>query len=69
MAVPAGFSLLEVMIAAAIVAVGLAGVSALSLRSVIDTTGARDQTIAALAAAELDALIRMAPAGRAVLLT
>lgn len=51
------------MIAAAVLAVGLAGVSALSLRSVIDTTGARDGTTAALAAAEFDALARLAPRG------
>jgi Tfp pilus assembly protein PilV len=51
------------MIAAAVLAVGLAGLSALSLRSVIDTTDARNETTAALAAAELGALIRLVPSG------
>ena len=51
------------MIAAAVLAVGLAGLSALSLRSVVDTATARDATTAALAAAELDALVRLAPGG------
>lgn len=47
-----GFSLLEVLIAAAILSVGFSSLSLLSLLSISTTSAARDQTVASLLAAD-----------------
>lgn len=54
-----GFSLIEVLIAAAVMAVGLAGLARLSLLSVVDTAAARDRTTAVMLAAEAAAGARL----------
>ena len=56
-----GFSLLEVLIASTVFSVGLAGFAALLLTSIIGSTQARREGIAAIAAASLSEQIRMNP--------
>lgn len=59
----AGFSLLEVLIASTVFSLGLAGFVALLLTSIIGSTQARREGIAAIAAASLSEQIRLNPAG------
>ena len=54
-----GFSLLEVLIASTVFSLGLAGFAALLLSSIIGSTQARREGIAAMAAASLSEQIRM----------
>ena len=56
-----GFSLLEVLIATTVFSLGLAGFAALLLTSIIGSTQARREGIAAMAAANLSEQIRMNP--------
>jgi len=56
-----GFSLLEVLIASTVFSLGLAGFAALLLTSIIGSTQARREGIAAMAAASLSEQIRMNP--------
>lgn len=56
-----GFSLLEVLIAMTVFSLGLAGFAALLLTSIIGSTQARREGIAAMAAASLSEQIRMNP--------
>lgn len=56
-----GFSLLEVLIASTVFSLGLAGFAALLLTSIIGSTQARREGIAAIAAASLSEQIRMNP--------
>jgi len=56
-----GFSLLEVLIASTIFSLGMAGFAALLLTSIIGSTQARREGIAAMAAASLSEQIRMNP--------
>lgn len=58
-----GFSLLEVLIASTIFSLGLAGFAAMLLTSIIGSTQARREGIAAIAAASLSEQIRLNPAG------
>jgi type IV pilus assembly protein PilV len=55
-----GFSLLEVMVAATVLGFGLAGVAALALGGLSQSSESRDRTAAALLAAELGAHLRLA---------
>ena len=57
----AGFSLLEVLIAATVFCLGMAGFAALLLTSIIDSTQARREGIAVIAAASLSEQIRLNP--------
>ena len=57
----AGFSLLEVLIACTVFSLGLAGFAALLLTSIIDSTQARREGIAAIAAASLSEQILLNP--------
>ena len=56
-----GFSLLEVLVAATVFSLGLAGFSALLLASVIGSAQARREGIASMAAASLSEQIRLNP--------
>jgi len=56
-----GFSLVEVLIAMTVFSLGLAGFAALLLTSIIGSTQARREGIAAMAAASLSEQIRMNP--------
>jgi len=56
-----GFSLLEVLIATTVFSFGLAGFAALLLTSIIGSTQARRESIAAVAAASLSEQIRLNP--------
>ena len=56
-----GFSLLEVLIATTVFSLGLAGFAALLLTSIIGSTQARRESIAAVAAASLSEQIRLNP--------
>ena len=58
-----GFSLLEVLIASTVFSLGLAGLAALFLTSIIGSAQARREGIAAIAAASLAEQIRLNPAG------
>lgn len=58
----AGFSLLEVMIAGVVTALGLAGTAALLTFSLAQTSAARDVTIAGQLARQLSETIRLTPA-------
>jgi type IV pilus assembly protein PilV len=58
-----GFSLLEVLIASMVFSLGLAGFAALLLTSIIGSTQARREGIAAIAAASLSEQIRLNPTG------
>jgi type IV pilus modification protein PilV len=57
----AGFSLLEVLIASTVFSMGLAGLTALLLTSIIGSTEARRQSFASMAAASLSEQIRLNP--------
>ncbi len=57
----AGFSLLEVLVATTVFSLGLAGFAALLLNSIIGSTQARREGIAAIAAASLSEQIRLNP--------
>ena len=57
----AGFSLLEVLIASTIFSLGLAGLAALLLASILGSAEARREGIATLAAASLSEQIRLNP--------
>ena len=57
-----GFSLLEVMIAGLVSALGLAGTAALLLFSLAQTSAARDRTVAARMTADLAEIMLIAPA-------
>lgn len=57
----AGFSLLEVLVAATVFSLGMAGFAALLQTSIIDSTQARREGIAAIAAASLSEQIRLNP--------
>ncbi len=57
----AGFSLLEVLIATTVFSLGLAGFAALLLTSIIGSTQARREGIAAMAATSLAEQIRLNP--------
>lgn len=57
----AGFSLLEVLIASTVFSLGMAGFAALLLTSIINSTQARREGIAAIAAASLSEQIRLNP--------
>lgn len=54
-----GFTLIEVMVAAVVLAVGLLGVGALAVAGLRDGGETRERTAAALLAAELGARLRM----------
>lgn len=56
-----GFSLIEVMVAGAVTATGLAGVTALLMSSVINTSVAEQRTIAALQARQLADMMALTP--------
>ena len=56
-----GFSLLEVLIAATVFALGLAGLTALLLSNIIISAGARHAGVASVAAANLAEQIQMNP--------
>ena len=56
-----GFSLLEVLVATTVFSLGLAGFAALLLSSIIGSTQARREGIAAIAAASLSEQIRLNP--------
>lgn len=56
-----GFSLLEVLIASTVFSLGMAGFAALLLTSIIGSTQARREGIAAMSAASLSEQIRMNP--------
>jgi type IV pilus assembly protein PilV len=56
-----GFSLLEVLVAGAILAVGLAGIAALLLRSIAATQWAESRTTASFLADSLAAWMRVSP--------
>lgn len=56
-----GFSLLEVLVASTVFSLGLAGFAALLLTSIIGSTQARREGIAAVAAASLSEQIRLNP--------
>lgn len=56
-----GFSLLEVLVAVTVFSLGLAGFAALLLTSIIGSTQARREGIAAVAAASLSEQIRLNP--------
>ena len=56
-----GFSLLEVLVAVTVFSLGLAGFAALLLTSIIGSTQARQEGIAAVAAASLSEQIRLNP--------
>ena len=56
-----GFSLIEVLIASTVFSLGLAGFTALLLTSIVDSTEARRQGIASMAAANLAEQIRLYP--------
>jgi len=57
-----GFSLLEVLVACTVFSLGLAGFAAMLLTSIIGSTQARREGIAAMAAASLSEQIRLNPA-------
>ena len=61
-AVNSGFSLLEVLVACTVFSLGLAGFAAMLLTSIIGSTHARREGIAAMAAADLSEQIRLNPA-------
>ena len=58
----AGFSLIEVLVASTVFSLGLAGFSALLLASIINSSEARREGIASVAAANLSELLRANPA-------
>jgi len=62
MHVNSGFSLLEVLVACTVFSLGLAGFAAMLLTSIIGSTHARREGIAAMAAAGLSEQIRLNPA-------
>jgi len=57
----AGFSLIEVLVAAVLLAIGLVGLSLMMMQSVEGTVAARNQTLAAMEASSLAELILMNP--------
>jgi len=58
-----GFSLVEVMVATAVLGVGLAGLAALLLGSISGTASARSRTSAALMAESMAELVAISPGG------
>ena len=58
----AGFSLIEVLVAAVLLAIGLVGLSLMMMQSVQGTVEARNQTLATMEASSLAELIVMNPA-------
>lgn len=58
-----GFSLLEVLVATTVFSLGLAGIAALLLTSIVGSAQARNEGSASLAAASLAEQIRSNPAG------
>jgi type IV pilus assembly protein PilV len=63
----AGFSLLEVLVAAAVLGVGLAGLAALLLKSIAGTASSLSRSSAALHVESMTELIRINPLGVPVL--
>ncbi len=59
-----GFSLLEVLVAGLVSALGLAGTAAMLAFSLAQTSAARDRTTAGMLAGEMAEIIRLAPSGR-----
>lgn len=57
----AGFSLIEVLVAAVLLAIGLVGLALMMMDSVQGTVAARNQTLAAMEASSLAELILMNP--------
>ena len=65
--IDAGFSLIEVMVAAAVLGIGLAGLAALLFSSIIGTSSSLSRSSAALHAESMAELVRINPLGSATL--